>query len=232
MLNRFTVALAWLLLAAPAYATDARIAIPTETTSIDPMFHNIGPNMAFSRNIFDTIIAQDDRQRLQPSLALSWAPVDDETWEIKLRPGVVFSDGTPFSADDVAFSYARAPNVPGSPSSFSMYTKAIGTTEIVDPLTIRIHTKGPSPLLPNDLSVLPIVSRHAAEGRTTADFDSGLAAIGTGPYRFVRWDRGGAITLERNATYWGPKQPWEHVFIRPISNGPAGWPRCYRGMST
>lgn len=67
---RATLLLAALLLSSPAHATDARIAIPTETTSIDPMFHNIGPNMAFSRNIFDTLIAQDDRQRLQPSLAL------------------------------------------------------------------------------------------------------------------------------------------------------------------
>lgn len=220
MPHRATLALA-LLVATPAYATDARIAIPTETTSIDPMFHNIGPNMAFSRNIFDTLIAQDDRQRLVPSLALAWTAIEPATWEIKLRPGVLFHDGTPFTADDVAFSLARAPNVPGSPSSFSMYTKAIATTEITDPLTIRIHTMGPSPLLPNDLSVLPIVSRHATEGRTTADFDAGTAAIGTGPYRFVRWDRGGAIALERNPAYWGPKQPWEHVFIRPISNGAA-----------
>ena len=219
--TRLVLACLLALLPLSAGATDARIAVPTETTSIDPMFHNIGPNMAFSRNVFDTLIAQDDRQRLIPSLALSWTATAPTVWEIKLRPGVVFQDGSPFTADDVVFSLERAPAVPNSPSSFSMYTKSVAHAVAVDPLTLRIETPAPAPLLPNDLSVIAIVSRRAAAGKTTADFDSGVAAVGTGPYKFVRWDRGSAILLERNPLYWGPKQAWEHVTIRPISNGAA-----------
>ena len=208
-----------LLLAPAAWAADARVAVLTETTSLDPMYHNVAYNMAYSRNVFDTLIAQDDRQRLQPSLAVSWTPVEPTLWEIKLRPGVLFSDGSPFTADDAVFSFERAPRVPNSPSSFAMYTKSIGTMTVVDPLTLQIRTNGPAPLLPNDLSVLPIVSRRAAEGKTTAQFDDTSAAIGTGPYRYVRWDRGAVVIMARNDHYWGGRPPWDHVAIRPISNG-------------
>lgn len=208
-------------LATTALAADARIAVATETTSLDPQFHNVGPNNATWHNVFDALIAQDDRQRLQPALALSWTPLSPTLWEIRLRPGVLFSDGTPFTADDVVFSLQRAPTVPNSPSSFAMYAKSIGRAEAVDPLTVRIDTGQPAPLLPNDLSALAIVSRHAASGKTTADFDTLAAAIGTGPYRYVRWDRGGALLLARNDRYWGRRPDWDKVTIRPISNGAA-----------
>ena len=213
------------LQAVPALAAEARIAVQTETTSIDPMFHNVAPNIEMSRNMFDTLIAQDNRQRLLPSLALSWTPTGPTAWEIKLRPGVTFSDGTPLTADDIAFSIDRAPKVPNSPSSFGMYTKAVARTEVTDPLTLRIETNGPAPLLPNDLSVISIVSRKAAQGRSSAEFDSGAAAVGTGPYRFIRWDRGNQVVMEHNPAYWGAAQPgfhaWDRLVIRAIPNGAA-----------
>lgn len=93
---------------------------------------------------------------------------------------MLFSDGTSLTADDVVFSLERASKVPNSPSSFAMDAKSIGRSEGIDPLTVRIETSGPAPLLPNDLSALSIVSQHAASGRTTADFDGTTAAIGTG----------------------------------------------------
>ena len=210
-----------MLLPGAARAADARIAVATETTSLDPQFHNVGPNNAAFHNVFDTLIAQDDRQRLLPGLALSWTPVAPTTWEIRLRPGVLFSDGTPFTADDAVFSLQRAPTVPNSPSSFAMYAKSIGKVQATDPLTLRIDTIEPAPLLPNDLSAIAIVSRQAASGRSTADFDSTAAAIGTGPYRYVSWERGGALLLARNDHYWGKRPDWDRVTIRPISNGAA-----------
>jgi len=209
------------LLPLRAQAADARIAVATETTSLDPQFHNVGPNNATSHNVFDTLIAQDERQRLQPALALSWTPIASTQWEIKLRPGVLFSDGTPFTADDAVFSLERASKVPNSPSSFAMYAKSIRRSEAIDPLTVRIETGGPAPLLPNDLSALSIVSRHAASGRTTADFNGTTAAIGTGPYRYLSWDRGSRLLLARNDRFWGRRPDWDHVTIRPISNGAA-----------
>ena len=63
---------------------------------MDPHFHNLGPNNAMSVHIFDRLIAQDEKQRLSPGLAVSWKPIDDLTWEFKLREGVKFHDGSDF----------------------------------------------------------------------------------------------------------------------------------------
>ena len=97
------------------------IGLASETTSIDPQFHNTGPNNALSLHVFDRLILQNKTQGLYPGLAESWAPVDDLTWEFKLRQGVKFHNGSDFNADDVMATVARAPNVPNSPSSFGTY---------------------------------------------------------------------------------------------------------------
>ena len=156
-----------------------------------------------------------------PALALSWRPIDDNTWEFRLRPGVRFHDGSDFSADDVKFSIERPATVKNSPGAFTIYTRAIKSIEIVDPLTIRLRTEGPYPLIPTDLSSLAIVSAKAAANAGTEDFNSGKAAVGTGPFKFTRWARGDRIELARNDAYWGPKSPWESATFRLIPNDPA-----------
>ena len=94
-----------------------RMAVEAEITSTDPHFHNLAPNKAVAAHIFDALILQDEQQRLVPGLAVSWRAIDDLTWEFKLREGVTWHDGAPFTAEDVAFTITRAPAVPNSPSS-------------------------------------------------------------------------------------------------------------------
>ena len=183
------------------------MAVRTDAESIDPHYHVYTPNSAVARHIFDGLTEVDARGRVQPALASSWKPIAEEVWEFKLRPGVLFHNGGKFTADDVVFTMQRAPNVPNSPSSYGQYTKTIASTEVVDDTTIRFHTKGPAPTLPVDLSQVAIISRAAAEGKTTQDFNSGVAAIGTGPYRFVEWISGDHLTLARNDTYWKGPEP-------------------------
>ena len=199
-------------------AAEVKMAVRTDASSIDPHYHVYSPNAAVFRHIFDTLILVDSRGRLAPGLAVSWKPVGDEIWEFKLRANVLFHDGTAFTAEDVAFSIARAPNVPNSPSSYSQYTKLVARTEIIDPLTIRIHTKGITPTLPVDMGSIAIVSKRAAEGKATSDFNSGVAAIGTGPYRFVEWIAANHLILARNDKYWAGPEPWERVTRRAIAN--------------
>ncbi len=80
--------------ATPAIAEDLTIALASEATSIDPHFHNLGPNHQVSRHMFDRLINQGPKQELNPGLAVSWAVTDDPTvWEFKLRQGVTFHDG-------------------------------------------------------------------------------------------------------------------------------------------
>ncbi|MCR4265227.1 ABC transporter substrate-binding protein [Nitratireductor sp. ZSWI3] len=208
------------LLTGAAYAEDLTIGLASEPTSIDPHYHNLTPNHALSRHIFDTLIGQDQVQNLYPALAVSWKPIDDTTWEVRLREGVKFHDGTDFNADDVIFSFERAPNVPNSPSSMGTYTS--GKTLVkVDDFTIHVKTEAPYPLVPNEISQIAIVSDSIKDAATTADFNSGKAAIGTGPYKFKSYVPGGKIEVTGNADYWGGAPEWDKVTFRPIPSAPA-----------
>lgn len=217
----YALIVATLAMASPAGAQELRIALAAEPTSIDPLYHTLNPNNQVARHIFDRLVHQDARQRLVPGLALSWKPIGDAAWEFKLRPGVTFHDGAPLTADDIIFSIDRADKVPNSPASFAIYTKAVKGIEVVDPLTLRIKTGTPYPLLPNDLSTISIQEKRAVEGKGTEDFNKGIAAIGTGPYKFVEWVPGNRLVLARNDSYWGPKPDWAKVIMRPITNNAA-----------
>ena len=207
-----------LALASPAGAQELRIALAAEPTSIDPLYHTLNPNNQVARHISDRLVHQDAKQRLVPGLALSWKPIDETTWEFKLRPGVAFHDGALLTPDDIIFSIERADKVPNSPASFAIYTKAVKGIEVIDPLTLHVKTGTPYPLLPNDLSTIAIQKKRAVEGKGTEDFNRGTAAVGTGPFKFVEWVPGNRIVLERNGAYWGPKPDWEKVVMRPITN--------------
>ena len=206
--------------AQPLRAADLSLALGADVTSMDPHFHNLTPNINVSNHIFEALVGKDSRGQLRPGLAESWRTLDDVTWEFRLRKGVKFHDGTDFTAADVAFSIDRLPTVPNSPSPFTTYSKQITEKIVVDPYTIRFKTAAPYPLMPNDMATISIVSSRAAKGAATEDFNSGKAAIGTGPFKFVRWQKGDRIELARNDAYWGPKSPWEKVVLRIITSDP------------
>lgn len=211
---------AGLIAAQGAGAAELTIGIESGPTSMDPHFHDQRANNALLGHVYDALVLQDEHQNLVPGLAVSWKAIDETTWEFKLRRGVRFHDGSPFTADDVLFTFGRAPDVPGSPSGFGLYTKGKTVTR-VDDYTVRIGTEGPWPLVPRDLSSLLIVSRLHGEGATTADYDAGRAAIGTGRYKQSEYVPGERIVLERNEGWWGNKPEWTRVTFAPIESGPA-----------
>ncbi len=213
-------ALAVAMGAAVAGAQDLTVGLSASVTSIDPHFHNLTPNSNVAAHIFDRLILKDEHQRLIPGLATEWKAIDDTTWEFKLRHGVKFHDGSEFTAADVVATLKRVPWVPNSPSSFRIYTQGVASWEVLDPYTIRFKTATAYPLLPLDLSSVFIVSKKA-EQAPTGDFNSGRAAIGTGPFRFVEFVPGDHIALERNDDYWGPKPAWKHVTLKIIPNNSA-----------
>jgi len=214
------VFLASAVVAGPVLSEELTIGLASEPTAIDPHFHNLGPNNAMSRHIFDRLILQNELQQLEPGLAVSWAPIDDLTWEFKLREGVKFHDGSDFTADDVVCTWDRAPDVPNSPSSFATYTKG-KSVEKIDDYTIHFKSEAPYPLMANDVSTVAIVSDEGGCQGTTADYNDGSIAIGTGPFKFVSYRPGDSIVVERNEDYWGDKPIWTQVTFKPIQSGPA-----------
>ena len=204
-----------------AHAQTLRVGVGAQVTSLDPHYHNISPNTAFAGMVFGALADTDANSKIQPSLAESWKVVAEDVWEFKLRPGVTFQNGTPFTADDFAFTVERIPLVVNSPGSFATYTQAIRAVEVVDPLTLRISTKGPYPTLAIDLAQVFILSRKIHTGATTDRFNNGELAIGTGPFRVVSARPGDRVELARNDTYWGTKPAWEKVDYRMVTSAPA-----------
>ena len=210
-----------LALVSPPRAADLAIAVGGAFTSMDPHFFDLSPNHALTWHVFDRLVHPDADQRPSPGLATSWRPVDERTWEFKLREGVRFQDGTPFTADDVVFTFDRAPNVPNSPTSMGQYIRPVTRLEVVDPHTIRLHTAEPVPLIPQMMSSFSIIGRKQGEGMSTADYNSGKAAIGTGPYKLVSFQLGDRAVFAKNPDWWGPAQPWDRVTYRLITNDSA-----------
>jgi peptide/nickel transport system substrate-binding protein len=196
------------------------IAVQQEPTAMDPHFHNSAPNNAIARHVFDALVHTDERLQPGPGLAESWRVIDDRTWEFRLRRGVTFHDGTPFTADDVLFTFERVPNVQNSPGSFALFTRG-KTLTALDPHTLRITTAQPTPLMLSDIATVAILSRRAAEGATTEQFNAGRATIGTGPFRFTGFTPGDRVELARNDAWWGEKPAWERVTVRLVRANPA-----------
>jgi peptide/nickel transport system substrate-binding protein len=201
-------------------AAEIRIGLAAPPSSMDPHFHNLAPNSSLLGNMFDRLVHQDASQALIPGLAESWKAVNATTWEFKLRKGVTFHDGSPFTADDVLCTFKRAPNVPNSPSSFGLYLRG-KTAEKVDDHTVLVKTATPQPLVPNDLSTIYIVSKSAGCEGKTEDYNAGKAAVGTGPFKFAEYVPGDRIVMTANEKYWGGKPAWDKVTFKPITNAPA-----------
>jgi peptide/nickel transport system substrate-binding protein len=221
--------------AAPAVARDLTIGISAEPSSMDPHFHNLGPNNQVRMNIFESLLAQDETQKLLPALATKWETVDDTTWRFTLRKGVKFTNGADFTAKDVIYSVCRIPLVKDSPSPFTTYTKVISGMTAEDDHTLLIKTDAPAPLVPTETFSWAVLSasangvtgpitfkREGCEGMGTppasADFNKPEVAVGTGPYKLVSYTRGDRIILERNDGYWGGKPTWDKVILRPITS--------------
>ena len=204
-----------------ASAQTLTMAVGAPVTSLDPHFHQLSPNNAVASMIFDRLVNTDAQARNIPGLAESWVAVAPDTWEFRLRRGVRFHNGSEFTAEDVAFTIARVPNVPNSPSSFAGFVRPITRVEVVDSHTIRLTTNGPYPLLPQDLSNVYILDRETHANATTEQFNAGPMAIGTGPFCMMRHANGDRIEFERNDNYFGEAPGFARVNYRMITNDSA-----------
>jgi peptide/nickel transport system substrate-binding protein len=213
-----------LALALPPGAAAAQtlaIGLTTAPTALDPHYHAHAQNSATASHVFEALFRPDAQMQLRPALATGARTEDGIAWTVTLREGVAWHDGTPFTAEDVAFSLRRAPDVPNSPGSFGTYTREVKSVEIQGPHRLRITTHAAAPLLMENLANIFIVSRRHGEGASTDDYNSGKAMVGTGPYRFLRWTPGTEITVGRHDGYWRGREPWAEVRMRVIPNNAA-----------
>lgn len=219
MIARLLLAAAacWASLAAAQALT---LGTKLELNTLDPHFFASFPTGSSHEYLYNHLLDYDEKLRLKPGLAESWKLLDDHTWEFRLRRNVVFHDGSPFTADDVIFTIERVPNVANSPNSFAQFTRGIESMKKLDDHRIVFRTKAPNPQFPQDLTNVFIISSKLPRDVATADFNSGKAAIGTGPYRLVEWVNGDHLVVERNDRYWGTKPAWSRVTEKVIAKDP------------
>jgi peptide/nickel transport system substrate-binding protein len=224
--RRFLLALVALLcLAASASAQSLRWAAQGDMQTLDPHSQNELLTNSLNGQVYEYLTRRLPDQSVGPSLALEWTPVSPLLWRVKLRPGVKFHDGTPFTADDVVFSMQRLRD-PNSP--FRVYANAVGTPKAVDPLTVVFALERPDPVFEQHLLSLHIMSRVWCEKHRIArplnfkekeDSYASLNANGTGPFTLASRQPGIKTIFKRNPNWWGKfNGNAQELVFTPIAN--------------
>ena len=192
-----------------ANAATLRIASAFDPQTMDPHALALLYHSRVSTQVYESLVNRNEQFRLEPSLALAWQAVGPATWRFKLRPGVLFHDGTPFTADDAVFSIERALG-PTSQRSFQL--KGVKAARKVDDLTLDLVLEAPDAVLPEKLFMLAMMSRawsvkHKVE--VAQDFNGKQEtfalrnANGTGPFALDRFEPDVRTVLKRNLRWWG-----------------------------
>ncbi len=221
MLRLITLALTLAALTAiatapPASAKTLRWAGRGDLQTTDP--HSQNENLTNNINIlvYEALIERDKKLALRPSLAESWQQTSPTTWRFKLRAGVKFHDGTPFTADDVVFSYERAR---ADTSQLRAYATASGMPKKIDDLTVEFTTNGPNPIELEHVATINIMSRAWCEANRATkpqnytqkeDMITAHQANGTGAYMLKSREPDIKTVLVKNPNWWGIKAGlWE-----------------------
>ncbi len=191
---------------------------PELTTPLTSAVTTAGLAQYVSGKLFDGLLRYDAQLRPQPRLATAWSwSADQRSLTLRLRAGVRWHDGRPFGSGDVAFSLLEVWKKFHSRgrSTFA----AVVAVDTPDPLTAVIRLERPVPFLVSALSSgveSQVIPRHVyGQGGDLLANPALNAPVGNGPFRFVRWERGSQIVLERNPDYWDAPRPWlDRVVLR------------------
>lgn len=181
-------------------ADSAVVGIATEPESLSPL---LGYGKDGNSKIFDGLLTHDADMKLQPALAeaLPEVSADGLTYTYKLRQGVKFSDGAPFSAKDVVFTYRTILDAKTNNAS-KTELDAIAAVEARGADTVVFTLKYPyAPFA--ERTVLPIAPEHLAGGQDVNSGDFTTHPVGTGPYVLTAWSKGEKLSFEANPGYWG-----------------------------
>src|SRR3981189_1697422 len=188
-------------------------AIAGEPDQLDPQKTSAYFSFEILENVFDTLVEPDENLEMRPALAQSWSVSSDQLWwNFHLRKGVTFQDGSPFSADDVVYSYRRIID-----EKLANVDKFSAVTEVSAPNedTVLIRVKQPTPNLLTNLGGfkgMAIVQRKNVESGQVATHP-----VGTGPFAFQGQKSGDSITLKANPAYWAGAPRVSGVTFRFIS---------------
>ncbi|MBV9860521.1 MAG: ABC transporter substrate-binding protein [Alphaproteobacteria bacterium] len=196
------------LLCRTAAAATFRWANDGDPNSMDPYARQETFLLSFDMNMYEPLVRRDDKLALEPGLATGWKAIDPTTWRFTLRQGVRFHDGTPFTSDDVVFSWGRAVG-PGSNIGGALST--VKEVRKIDDYTVDFITNGPNPILPDYLTTLAMMSKtwctqhnatHAADLTKEEENYAARNENGTGPFILRRREPDVETVLAKNPDWW------------------------------
>ncbi len=209
------------------HAQTIRIANQGDALSMDPHSLNESLQLSTTSNVYEPLVGRNKDLSLAPALATAWKQTSPTVWRFELRKGVHFHDGTPFTADDVLFSFART-QVEGS--DMKSYTNDFKEVRKINDHTVEIETKTAFPILPDVISQVFIMSKKWCEANNaTAPVDrrkgienaASFRANGTGPFRLRERQPNVRTVFVRNGNYWGPIEGnVAEVIFTPIGSAP------------
>ena len=210
-----TAALAVVLLTvcAPAQAKTFKWAFQSDAGSMDPFTMNNTMTLGFTANVYEGLVRHAKDEAIEPCLATDWKVTQPDVWRFNLRKNVTFHDGTPFTADDVIFSWKRA-NSKGS--DMKSFVGGIKDIKKIDDHAIDIVTNGPWPLLLNDMFrwyIMPKKWCEANKCEEVAAFTSGTEetfatrhANGTGPFMLKSREPQVKTVMVPNPNWWDTRE--------------------------
>ena len=214
---RVFVAVAALGLAAagPAAAQggDLRVAIPWTPENLDPTMNLASIRSQVGVSLFDSLVGRDGEGKIVGELAESWRALDDKTWQLKLRRGVVFHNGEPFNAEAVRFTFQRVLN-PEQKSPNRATISEVERVDVVDDLTVNLVLKSAyAPFLARLIDFPMVPPKYTAEKG-----NSGLALrpVGTGPFRFAALVKDDHMVVEAFDRHWRGPPRVRRVIYKPI----------------
>lgn len=219
MMRRWLLSLplAALVAVSPARAAGSlTIAQAQDPNNWDPIATFLLAWGSVASNIYEGLVLRDENLKLQPGLATSWETLDDgKRLRFHLRSGVKFSDGEPFDAEAVKFTIDRLLGPEGKKGPQQSNYTAIGSVEILDPMTVDLVLNKPDPVMITKLAgygAMMVPPKYVAE--KGASFAT--SPVGTGPYKMVDYQPKVSITLAPNPDYWGDKATLDKITYRFI----------------
>ncbi|MDQ6944230.1 MAG: ABC transporter substrate-binding protein, partial [Candidatus Eremiobacteraeota bacterium] len=208
--------------------TTLRLTVVTEPRGFNPIYSTNQEDDYLASLCFDLLITQDGAGRLVPDLAAEVPTLrnggiaaDGKTIRYALRRGVRWHDGAPFTSADVAFTWRAVMDARNAVSNRNGYDR-VERVDTPDPYTVVFHLKEPyAPFVRTVFAeadtTYRILPRHLLEREASLDrVDFNTHPVGTGPYKFVRWDRAQSVTYEANPGYFGGAPHIPKIVVRII----------------
>ena len=198
-----------------AHAQSGRLVIAqgVDATTMDPNDHRETPTGNVTANIFDPLMKRAVDGGLIPWLVTEATPIDDLTWELQLREGVTFHNGEAFDAEVAKFNFDRLTDSDVPLRTSDLWT-SVSEVTVEGPYTIRVHTARPLATFLTQLTQIFMVPQTYLEENGAAHFASN--PVGSGPYRFVRWNRDQEVVLAAFDDYWYGAPSIQEIVFRPI----------------